>query len=332
MNDDNANQVEVGEGPKPADTISQRIVRAREAQPPEALAPSDIESAERLLGDLELGDESDCEVIEHLDELDAYAEDTANVKAEASTAATPAVQVVAGAEKAKRAVTPELRELIRAAHVKYSGGVEVAKGDPLATDKKKIANTLKKVGRTLADLPPDFWMLPRTAKIPGERSRQSELHRVYAEAERPHELEKSGRPANYDRLPVDEQRRIDTTLRQRRHRDKKPKPPTKPTVAPLPVVYIAPDSLGFTLHRMWRSLDAWTSVSSTPLARQLRKPEQQRALIRAAAAYARYFNWYGKPPSRFDLSKGLRWTEDQVRRKLDVLKSLYAPGGPWAGA
>jgi hypothetical protein len=83
---------------------------------------------------------------------------------------------------------------------------------------------------------------------------------------------------------------------------------------------------------MWRRLDSWTRGGSTPLARQLRKPEQQRALIRAAAAYARYFNWHGKPPSRSVLAKKLRSTEDQARRKLDVLKSLYAPGGPWAGA
>jgi hypothetical protein len=86
------------------------------------------------------------------------------------------------------------------------------------------------------------------------------------------------------------------------------------------------------LIKMSRSLDNWALYRGTPRARQLRKPEQQKALIRTAAIYARYFNSHGKPPSHVDLAKMLHCSEDQVRRKLDLLKRLYAPGGPWASA
>jgi hypothetical protein len=273
-------------------------------------------------------------VIEHLDELDAAGEDAVEgviAKAEAYEAQ----DVLDEARKEPN----KLREQMRAARAKYSGGIEVAKDDPLANEKKKIANTLKKVGRTLADLPPDFWKLPRIAKIPLERSRESEFYKVFREgeeemreAERLRDLEKRGLPANYDLLPRDEKDRININARQRRHRDKKRTSASKPPVAPLPVADIAPDMLRSTIHKMWRSLEKWAVNYSTPLARQLRKPEQQRALIRAAAAYARYFSQHDEPPSHVELAKSLRCSKDQARRKLDVLKSLNAPGGPWAGA
>ena len=261
------------------------------------------------------------EVIEHLGELDAAGEDAVEgviAKAEAYEAQ----DVLDEARKEPN----KLREQMHAKLAEINGG------DPLAKDKKKVSNALKKVGRTLADLPPDFWKLPRIAKISGERSRENAFYRVYTEGERQRELEKRGRPANYHLLPVDERDRINVNIRQRRHRDKKRKPPSKPAVAPLPVTDIAPDMLRSTLRKMWRNLEKWAVNYSTPLARQLRKPEQQRALIRAAAAYARYFSQHDEPPSHVELAKWLRCSKDQARRKLDVLKSLNAPGGPWAGA
>lgn len=308
--------------PEAADAALQRMSRAREAE-----APSDIENVDNLLGDLELGAGEALEVVEHLDELDAAAEDAI----EGAIAKAEAYEAQDVLDEARK---EQLREQMRAKLAEINGG------DPLAKDKKKISNALKKVGRTPADLPPDFWDLPRIAKIPCERSRQSEFYRVceegqeeMREAERLRELEKHGRPANYDRLPWDERHRIDANIRQRQHRDKTRKPPSKPTVAPLPVAYVAPDMLSITLQKMSRSLDTWTRAGSTPLARQLRKPEHRSALIRAAAAYARYFNTpHQKPPSRAELAKKLRCSEGQARRKLDVLKSLYSPGGPWAGA
>jgi integrase len=48
--------------------------------------------------------------------------------------------------------------------------------------------------------------------------------------------------------------------------------------------------------------------------------------------YARYCSQHHGPPSHAQLAKWLHWSEGQVRRKLDRLKSLYAPGGPWASA
>jgi hypothetical protein len=61
---------------------------------------------EHLLGDLDIvGDESDYEVIEHLDELDACTEDTAKAKAKARVAATLAAYAAA---KIKASVAQEL--------------------------------------------------------------------------------------------------------------------------------------------------------------------------------------------------------------------------------
>ena len=152
------------------------------------------------------------------------------------------------------------------------------------------------------------------------------------EAERLRELEKRGRPKNFDRLPLDERHRVDANIRQRKHRDKTRTTVSKPPIALLPVADIAPDMLSSTLTNMLRRLDIWARAGRSPRARQWRKREQQLALIRVAAAYARYFNLHDKPPPRSDLAKKLGWTEDQVRHKLDRLKSLYEPGGPWAGA
>ena len=95
--------------PKAADAALQRIAHAREAREAEALeaeAPSDIESVEHLLGDLDIvGDKSDYEAIEHLDELDACTEDTAKAKAKARVAATLAAYAAA---KIKASVAQEL--------------------------------------------------------------------------------------------------------------------------------------------------------------------------------------------------------------------------------
>jgi hypothetical protein len=319
------------EGAQAADAALQamKLAReAREAEAPEAEAPSDIENLDDLLRNLELGADETGEVIEHLGELDASGED-----------AVEGVIAKAEAYEAQDVLDEARKEPMKLREQMHAKLAEINGGDPLAKDKKKASNALKKVGRTLADLPPDWDKLPRITKIPLERSRQSEFYRVFREgeeemreAERLRELEKRGRPANYDLLPVDERDRINVNIRQRQHRDKKRKHPSKPTVVPLPVADIAPDMLRHTLANMLRSLEKWAVNYSTPLARQLRKREQQLALIRAAAAYARYFNSHDEPPSRSDLAKGLRCTKDQARRKLDVLKSLYAPGGPWAGA
>ena len=218
----------------------------------------------------------------------------------------------------------KLREQMRAARAKYSGGVEVAEDDPLAKDKKKASKALKKVERTLANLPSDFSELPRLSKIPFERSRQSEFYRVFREgeeemreAERLRELEKLGRPPNYDLLPRDERDRINTNLRKQRSRDRKRKPSSKPAIALLPVASIASDSLHFRLRDMLRSLEKWALVSSNPLAPQLRKRDQQLALIRAAAMYARYFNQHSKPPSRSVLANGLAARE--TRRVVGLM-------------
>jgi hypothetical protein len=74
-----------------------------------------------------------------------------------------------------------LKEKMRAAALRLSGGI--SGDDPLAIDKRKVANGLKKIGRTTDDLPYDFWRLPRIARVPGERSRTNELHKISAEVD-----------------------------------------------------------------------------------------------------------------------------------------------------
>jgi hypothetical protein len=321
--------------PKAADAAVQRIKlarEAREAEGPEAEVPSDIENLDDLLGDLELGADKTPEVIVDLDELDVAAE----VVVEGAIAKAEAYESQDVLDEARKEPN-KLREQMRAALARINGGLDFASDDPLAKDKRRVANALKKVGRTLSDLPRDWDTLNRTARD-GQRSRQSEFHRVLEagreemrEAERLQELKKRGRPANYDLLPRDKKDRINTNARQRRHRDKMPKPPAKLTVT-LPIADVRPESLRGALIKMSCSLDNWALYRDTSRARQLREPAQQRALIKAAAAYARYFAQHDEPPSHVELAKGLRCSKDQARRKLDVLKSLYAPGGPWASA
>lgn len=232
----------------------------------------------------------------------------------------------------------KLMGIARAKRAELNGGIDVAIDDPLATEKVKVGRKLKTVGLTLDDLPPDFWSLPPTTRIPLKRSRQSEFWRVYKEAQakieetaRRLELEESGRPANFDRLPRTERDRINNKLSQQRTRAKKragePRPPAAP---PLPVADVASADLEAVLKEMLRLLANWSEHSTTPRARQLRERKDQLGLIKVAAAYGRYFHQNNKPPSRAELAGWLRLSERQVRRKLDVLKSLYAPGGPWA--
>jgi hypothetical protein len=108
--------MKIGEtDPKAADAALQSLRCGREAGASEAETPSDLESLEHLLGDLEAGaGESTAEVIEHLDDLSANSEsatkalDSARVAAmlaafgATKAPATPTVPAVAVAEKAER--------------------------------------------------------------------------------------------------------------------------------------------------------------------------------------------------------------------------------------
>ena len=119
------------EGAQAADAALQRMAREyREGSKLEA--PLDELSA--WLGDLEVGaGESDHEVIEHLDELDALAEDTVIAKTETSVAA---VQVEVG-EKVERT---HIEDLDRAL-----GDLEAAEaGDKSGTDDKSGTNRHRK--------------------------------------------------------------------------------------------------------------------------------------------------------------------------------------------
>jgi hypothetical protein len=131
---------------------------APEAETPEAEAPSDIESAEHLLGDLELGADEALEVIEHLDELDAAAEDAVE-GAIAKAEAYEAQDVLDEARKKPN----KLREQMHAKLAEINGGVRVAPDDPLATDKICVHRYLKKFGLTSDDLPDGFWDEPDEA-------------------------------------------------------------------------------------------------------------------------------------------------------------------------
>ena len=226
----------------------------------------------------------------------------------------------------------ELRDLIRSANTRMGG--TISDDDPLAVEKRRTASALKRVGRTLGDLSKDWDRLERTAKA-GERSRQSEFYRVYeagkaelVNLKRRIELAKLGRPLNYDLLTADEKIRCNARLRQRRHRDTLLKRPTKPSIG-LPFADVSPDRLRDALVKMARRLNDWSAYSPTSRARQLREPEHQKTILKAAAVYARHFNLHGKPPSQGYLAKRLHCNDDQAARKLRLLKALCEPEGPW---
>lgn len=328
--------------PKAADAAFQCIVRAREAR--EAAAFSEFLIVEELPGDLEIGAvEATKEVIEP----SVAAEDTPIIavsgkliKPEIAVRDTIVhdFELPDSPEVADETTKPKgLREEMRAAALRLSGGI--SEDDPLATDKRKVANKLKKLGRTTADLPYDFWKLPIIARSPGERSRTNELYKISAEVEtqqieakRLAELAKRCRPANYDRLSRDERKKVDGKIRQQKHRDKKPKSASKPSAAPLPVAQFAGGDLRSTLAAMQKSLEKWVINCSTPLSRQLPERKQQLAIIKTAAAYSRFYQQCGKIPSQSKLGKWLRCSRHQARRRLEILTSLYKPGGPWTRA
>lgn len=324
------------DGAAAADAALQRSSRAREAEAAEA-------EAAYLRG---LASEFNSKTIEQPIDLDASTGEVPIDEVEREKADTAVTEQSGGAEVSgggppvkphateTHSEPTRLPELIRAARIKIAGGIDIAPDDPLAKDKRKVANALKKVGRTLADLPANWDTLPRIAKIPGERSRQNELFQVLEEATRQakerRELEKRGRPANYHLLPLDQRKRLDANIRQRRHRSKIRTHLSKPALKPLPVAYVAPDSLRSALVDMSRRLEGWASWENTPRSRQLRNKRQQMALIRAAATYAHYFAKHNRPPTHNELAKYLKLSRHQTRRRLNVLKSLYADGGPWA--
>jgi hypothetical protein len=319
--------------PKGADLALGRIRRRREA---EAFASTnDFWS---------ISDFSPVEVIEHVDDIGAEAKDASIDKiihersAPAATTHSDGVEVDASELERQDTLRAKerLRKLMRETRAKLDGGGSVSEDDPLAKDKRRVANVLKRAGRTLNDLPADWDRLPETARFVGERSRRSEMYRVVEEGqkelyelERLRELKSEGRPANYDRLPIDGRERVDTKLRQRRFRAKTLKAAPRPAIVPLPIVDVAGADLRGKIPKMQRAIKNWASDSSNPIARQLRQPEQQGKLVRAAIVYALYFHQNHRPPSQAEFGKWLRCSKDKARRRLDVLKSLFDVGGPW---
>jgi hypothetical protein len=307
--------------PKAADAELVRIRHQREA----------LASAESFLDDRE-----GAEVTEHLDEINVFLhEEPIEILERQKTELSIPLRI--GDAESDSSEAGSRRALVRAKLAEIDGGVAISPDDPLATEKKKVANKLKKVGRTLNDLPPDWDKLPETAKIPGERSRRNELYRVLEEgkaemheAARLRELELGGRPENYDRLSRAERERVEAKLRKRRQRAKESKSASKPTGAPLPIAHVAPDGLRHTLIVMQHKLEKWASGSNEPRPRQFRNRKRQLVLIRAALWYFRFFQQHQRCPSHAELGRWLRCSTDQARRRLDRLKALYAAGGPWA--
>jgi len=111
--------------PKAADAALQRMKLARETRGTEA--PADIDSFE--LGDLKVGGESDYEVIECLDELDAS--DTAGDRARAASAACLAAYAIANA-KAKTTAKTEAEGTVAPADsqvIEYLGELDASAVD-----------------------------------------------------------------------------------------------------------------------------------------------------------------------------------------------------------
>lgn len=131
-----------------------------------------------LLNDLDVSETT--EAIEGLEKLDAEAAlpVTNRVTTEDAERIEPSPPAKIRSSDEARKDRAKLLELVRAWRSKFYDGVVIPENDPLATEKKKAARTLKKVGLKLDALPGDWETLPRLSKIPGERSRQNELYKI----------------------------------------------------------------------------------------------------------------------------------------------------------
>lgn len=285
----------------------------------ELLEPLEFKSVEDVLSTLEVGADELAEVQTFLREDPSKCEWTQ----------TPDDVAV----KAQSII--KLLKQIREARIKH-GGVIVADHDPLAKEKRKLANVLKKVGRTLDHLPTDYWTLPRIDGNPSHRSRTNELYRVQREGQaavdetkRLQALKDKGRPENYLRLPLADRERVDAKIRKRRSRAKKPKGLAKRAAAVLPFARESTSEQAHILHKMMVKLEKYAALDSGARARQLRNRDQQLRLLKAALMYGRYYEAKGRVPSHAELAEWLKCSKDKARRKLKLLHALHEPGGPW---
>lgn len=224
-------------GPKAADAALQCMKLAREAEAPEAEAPSNIDELDQLFADFEVGADEADQVIEHLGELDASAEEaveSAIAVAEAyedqpdePTARTVAIQAFKARQPKRGAPRP--------AACKEFG---IDPTDPMAVDKVRIAYELAKVGKTLADLEkyhPRFWALPLKTDD-GSPSRKLVLSRFFwlikdeikdeirakeKAVERQKKREAKGYRADYGDLSPKEQKRERDRLAKKWSRERK---------------------------------------------------------------------------------------------------------------
>lgn len=226
--------------------------------------------------------------------------------------------------------------LLREAYAKYSQPRNRSSSATRSNDNLRVIRFLKKAGRTLGDLPSDWDTLPETAEVVGERSRRNELYRVAEEGraelhatERRRQLEEKGLPANYDALGRNDRERLDAKIRQRQFRSRKAISASKPTARPTVIPIISGEKMSSMLKPLLRRLQSWAEFSNDVVARQMKRLDHQKNLVKAAIIYSRFYNQNQRAPSHREFGDWLKCSKDQARRRLDKLKVLYSVTGPW---
>ena len=303
-------------------SIESAIAKPEASEAERPIIPSDLESLEHLLGDLEVGaGEPAAEVIEHLEELYALAGDTP--KAESSVAATPAaadgpntatLAETAVAEEAER-TDIDLNFVVADLEV---GAGEIA---------EEVTEHLDELDASAEDAVEGAIAKAEAYEaqnvLDEARKEPTKLQEQMRAASRKYEKD-----AELERDRVKKQRRAKAALRQRMHRAKKARAAPKPKAAVIP----ASATMSSLIEReMIRKLKAWAQFNKVKRAVALRTSGEKRLkeLVKAADHYGWYLDTYSEPPSVGSLAKKLRWKKRKTQQTLVTLAALYASDGPW---
>ena len=178
----------------------------------------------------------------------------------------------------------------------------------LYSERRKVANSLRKVGLTPADLPADFWEKSRV-------ERDLIFHKIYTKALNEREAAKAAAMTVASKPAP-----LSGKERTRQWRTRKP----KPTLTGGPMQFETPNAAW--IADRFASLRTWTATRGR---RQEKLRGRERELVRAAAIYQHMTGKLSRAPSHNEFGARLRCGRRGARSTIEVLAALYLPGGPW---